>query len=386
MNTKQDWFERWPEPRGQADCPPESKLVEWASEPERSEAQSHLAKCSKCAEIVEMVGKSANSPSDSLYAFMSDVRKRAQQEAEQRMPLQRAWFNYAFASPARAVGAVAGVGALILMVTSGVWRHLGIFNPPPQAQVIRMDQDPNEQSFAIAMAQLRQSYANIRGGNIDRDQAAEEVVKIDLAVSSVDKNRLRSEERQQLDTLQAKYHALVLGDLEKNINSHGKEYSAKDENASTKGVQSISEKENTKSYAVGSGGFDMPVGAGGNNSGGSKQRKGTVTSAGFGNSVATSGKIVDFQQGSAPVEITYNTSPVYTDEARSLKVEGEVLLEVTFSTDGTLHVNRVVRGLGHGLDESAIAAASTIRFKPAMRNGQPVDSTAIVHIKFQLAD
>jgi hypothetical protein len=50
-----------------------------------------------------------------------------------------------------------------------------------------------------------------------------------------------------------------------------------------------------------------------------------------------------------------------------------------------LHVNRVVRGLGHGLDEAAINAANKIRFKPALRSGTPVDSTAVVHVTFQLA-
>ena len=70
-----------------------------------------------------------------------------------------------------------------------------------------------------------------------------------------------------------------------------------------------------------------------------------------------------------PVEITFKPNPVYTDEARNLKLEGEVLLEVSFGANGTLHVNRVVRGLGHGLDEAAIAAANKIRFKPAMRDG-----------------
>ena len=58
-------------------------------------------------------------------------------------------------------------------------------------------------------------------------------------------------------------------------------------------------------------------------------------------------------RAATPVEITYKPNPVYTDEARSLKLEGEVLLEVSFGANGTLHVNRVVRGLGHGLDEAA---------------------------------
>ena len=86
-----------------------------------------------------------------------------------------------------------------------------------------------------------------------------------------------------------------------------------------------------------------------------------------------------------PVQITFKPNPVYTEEARQLKLEGEVLLEVSFTASGQLHVNRVVRGLGHGLDEAAIAAANKMRFKPALRNGVPVDSTAIVHVVFQLA-
>ena len=67
----------------------------------------------------------------------------------------------------------------------------------------------------------------------------------------------------------------------------------------------------------------------------------------------------------------FKPNPVYTEEAAQLKLEGEVLLEVMFGANGQLHVNRVVRGLGHGLDEAAIAAANKMRFKPALRNGQP---------------
>lgn len=175
-------------------------------------------------------------------------------------------------------------------------------------------------------------------------------------------------------------------------------------------------KQGAKLYAAQAGGFDMPVGPGqGNGSGGAKGIKGTVASADFGNGIATGGngdgrsngkgsgvatggfgseqvvhggpKIAQADSGpaSTPVEITFKPNPVYTEEARSLKLEGEVLLEVSFSASGTLHVNRVVRGLGHGLDEAAIAAANKIRFKPALRNGQPMDSTAVVHVTFQLA-
>jgi len=46
---------------------------------------------------------------------------------------------------------------------------------------------------------------------------------------------------------------------------------------------------------------------------------------------------------------------------------------------------RIVRGLGHGLDEATVHAAEQIRFKPALRDGHPADSTAVLHIIFQLA-
>lgn len=172
-------------------------------------------------------------------------------------------------------------------------------------------------------------------------------------------------------------------------------------------------KEGAKLYAAQAGGFDMPVGAGqGNGTGGAKGIKGMVASADFGNGVATGGKgdgrsggkgvqtggfntevakntphaqAVDQGPPTTPVEIISKPTPLYTEEARTLKLEGEVLLEVMFQANGTLHVNRVVRGLGHGLDEAATAAANKMRFKPAQRNGQPVDSTAVVHVVFQMA-
>jgi TonB family protein len=175
-------------------------------------------------------------------------------------------------------------------------------------------------------------------------------------------------------------------------------------------------KPGAKLVASVGGSFDMPVGPGqGNGSGGAKGIKGTVASADFGNGIATPGhgdgrssgrgsvqtsgfgaqevaqvtpraqRTVDSGPPTTSVEITYKPNPVYTDEARNLKLEGEVLLEVMFGANGQLHVNRVVRGLGHGLDEAAIAAANKMRFKPAMRTGTPMDSTAIVHVVFQLA-
>jgi TonB family protein len=170
-------------------------------------------------------------------------------------------------------------------------------------------------------------------------------------------------------------------------------------------------KDNAHLMSAKLGSFDLPEGPGnGNGAGGAKGIKGTIASAGFGNGIAqgdnrnrgasvrTAGfgaqevshggaKVAQADSGPATtqVEIISKPVPVYTQEARQLKLEGEVLLEVMFGANGQLRVNRVVRGLGHGLDEAAIKAANQMRFKPALRIGSPVDSTAIVHVVFQLA-
>ena len=86
-----------------------------------------------------------------------------------------------------------------------------------------------------------------------------------------------------------------------------------------------------------------------------------------------------------PVEIVSKPRPNYTDEARRLRVEGEVVLEVIFVSSGQLRVIGVLQSLGHGLDEAAIEAARSIEFKPARRNGLPVDHATTLHIVFQLA-
>lgn len=160
------------------------------------------------------------------------------------------------------------------------------------------------------------------------------------------------------------------------------------------------------------GSFDLPQAAGNAGGGG----RGHVATAGFGDagydspgasnrgSQGSAGAVVrpagfnDFQQtapqsrvirntqpAETPVEITYKPKPVYTAEARQRRLEGEVQVEVIFTSSGQVRVLRVVRGLGFGLDQSARAAAEQIRFRPGTRDGVPVDMRGIVHITFELS-
>lgn len=160
------------------------------------------------------------------------------------------------------------------------------------------------------------------------------------------------------------------------------------------------------------GSFDLPAGPGyGNGTGGAKGVRGVVASTGFGSGVAIDdphavrGTVREAGFASADVpaataaqshaaaaapkvtaaEILSKPTPVYTSEARAKHIEGEVLLEVVFEASGKIRVLRVIRGLGYGLDDAAVRAAEQIRFKPALQDGQPSDSTAVLHIVFQLA-
>src|ERR1700748_1802035 len=136
---------------------------------------------------------------------------------------------------------------------------------------------------------------------------------------------------------------------------------------------------------------------------------GKVASAGFGHgivggtgkpggtgTVATGGFA---QAGPAPVQVAIKTNepafippivisephPEYTPEAAQLRIQGEVTLQVRFLASGQVEVLRVVNGLGHGLDEQAKRVAEQIRFKPAEKDGHPVDHTTLIHVTFQLA-
>jgi TonB family protein len=158
------------------------------------------------------------------------------------------------------------------------------------------------------------------------------------------------------------------------------------------------------------GAFDMPEGSGHGGAGGKAQNGGAVRQVGFGNGgetgrpkIASNGetikptafgdatmappvskKPVQVVETATPVQILFKPKPVYTAEARNMRLEGEVSLQVVFQANGTIRVLRVVNGLGHGLDEAAQQAAARVRFKPATRGGVAVDTNATIKISFEL--
>ena len=63
-------------------------------------------------------------------------------------------------------------------------------------------------------------------------------------------------------------------------------------------------------------------------------------------------------------------------------VQGDVVIEVTIDTQGNVVEERLLQGLGHGIDERAIATVRDWRFRPATRNGVPIPSKHDVHFHF----
>ena len=85
-------------------------------------------------------------------------------------------------------------------------------------------------------------------------------------------------------------------------------------------------------------------------------------------------------------EITEKKLPGYTREARRIGVQGIVVLKVLLQADGKIDRVRVIRRLPYGLTENAIRVACEIKFKPAMKAGQPVAQWLNVQYAFRLAD
>lgn len=89
--------------------------------------------------------------------------------------------------------------------------------------------------------------------------------------------------------------------------------------------------------------------------------------------------------GVSQPQILVQTTPSYTDDAIKAKVQGVVVLQAIIRKNGRADSLKVIRGLGFGLEESAIKEiAANWRFKPGTRNGQPVDVLATIEVIFNL--
>ena len=89
-------------------------------------------------------------------------------------------------------------------------------------------------------------------------------------------------------------------------------------------------------------------------------------------------------QGASALTLIYKVEPEYTETARKARAEGTVVLYGAVGSDGRVRNFRVIRGLGYGLDYSAIEAVSKWRFNPGYKDGKPVTVACQFEIKFRL--
>jgi len=77
-------------------------------------------------------------------------------------------------------------------------------------------------------------------------------------------------------------------------------------------------------------------------------------------------------------------APEYPAQARAEGIEGVVVLALTIGPDGAVEEARVLRGLGHGLDEAALTASRNTRWTPATEGGRPIRVRRRFDVLFQL--
>ncbi len=74
----------------------------------------------------------------------------------------------------------------------------------------------------------------------------------------------------------------------------------------------------------------------------------------------------------------------YPETGLTIRVEGTVTLEGKVDVLGRISNLRVIKGLGFGLDEQALAAVAAWKFLPALRNGVPIEAITQVDVDFKL--
>ena len=85
-----------------------------------------------------------------------------------------------------------------------------------------------------------------------------------------------------------------------------------------------------------------------------------------------------------PPRIVFKVESEYSEEARRVHLEGDVRLKIIIGADGKPRDLRVVRSLGLGLDENAMAAVGKWKFQPGTKNGQVVAGPAQIEVNFRL--
>jgi periplasmic protein TonB len=79
------------------------------------------------------------------------------------------------------------------------------------------------------------------------------------------------------------------------------------------------------------------------------------------------------------------TVPQYPEIARTARIQGTVVLQATIAKDGTIQNLRVIDGPPM-LQQAAVDAVRSWRYKPYLLNGEPVEVETTVNVIFNLGN
>jgi TonB family protein len=123
-------------------------------------------------------------------------------------------------------------------------------------------------------------------------------------------------------------------------------------------------------------------GNGGNTGGGDRREGGGGPGGGGGGTDYN--RIFNGKEVTSKARVLEKPEPTYTEAARKNQITGTVTLRAVFSAGGSVTNIHAVSGLPDGLTERAIAAAKSIRFVPATKDGHPVSMWMELQYNFNL--
>jgi periplasmic protein TonB len=149
--------------------------------------------------------------------------------------------------------------------------------------------------------------------------------------------------------------------------------------ADTRDREGVIEKGQGNANSQGSG-----AGGGSGTGHGTGNGEGLGSGIGDGSGGGTGGGPYRPGSGIEPPRLLREVKAEYTEDARRRGISGDVVLEIVIRSDGSVGDTRILRGLGGGLDQRAVAAVRQWRFAPATRKGVAVDVLVEVAVEFIL--
>jgi TonB family protein len=74
----------------------------------------------------------------------------------------------------------------------------------------------------------------------------------------------------------------------------------------------------------------------------------------------------------------------YPEEAHKNNIEGKVFVKAIVDESGNVVESKVLKGIGHGCDEAAVAAVKSVKFNPAVKDGKKVKAEVTIPLSFKL--